>query len=296
MRYPHILAAIRSAKWAVRPATLQAIRDVLSARLMLERGDSPEHIAAGQIIRTEEFRTRELPRALTRHSSATVIGIQPAPANQVAIVPVFGIIGKRLSDFEMMCGGCDVDEVEANLAEAINDPKVASVILHLDSPGGVVTGVPELAAKIRAWSDQKPIYAFTDTLCASAAYWLAASCAGIFCTPTADVGSIGVYMALIDSSENWAQEGYKLVLIKAGDRKADGIGGAPVAPEAVALWQAECDTIYAMFTGDVRASRPAVAGATMQGQTFMGAAAKTALLVDDVVPDLQSLLAQVLAA
>ena len=33
MKYPRILAAIRSARWAVTPATLQAISDTLSARL-----------------------------------------------------------------------------------------------------------------------------------------------------------------------------------------------------------------------------------------------------------------------
>ncbi len=295
MRYPHILSAIRSAKWAVRPATLQAIRDVLSARLLVERGDGAPSVSAGRLVSTTEFRTRDLPRAISKHSASTV-SFAAARPTQVAVVPVCGIIGKRLSEFEMMCGGCDLDEVEQNLAEAMNDPSVASIVMHIDSPGGVVTGVPELAAKIRAWSAVKPIYAYSDTLCASAAYWIASACSGIFCAPTADIGSIGVYMALVDESENWKQEGYKLVLIKAGAHKADGITGAAVSDEAVQLWQAECDTIYRMFTGDVRASRPGVADSAMQGQCFMGAGAQAALLVDGIQPDLNSLVAQILAA
>lgn len=294
MRYPHILAAIRSAKWAVRPATLQAIRDVLSARLLVERG-ADAAAPAGNIHSIAEFRSRDLPRAMTKRAAATVVVAAQQPT-QVAVVPVCGIIGKRLSEFEMMCGGCDLDEVEENLAEAVNDPTAASIVMHFDSPGGVVTGVPEFAAKIRAWSAVKPIYAYTDTLCASAAYWLAAACTGIFCAPTADVGSIGVYMALVDESENWKQEGYKLVLIKAGDHKADGISGAPVSDSAIRLWQAECDTIYGMFTGDVKTSRPSVADTAMQGQCFMGEAAKVAQLVDDIIPDLNTLVAQILAA
>lgn len=272
MRYPHLLAAIRSAKWAVTPATLQAIRDVLSSRL------------AGRA---------EAPVAAPPRPAA--LPVASAAPRGTAVVECFGIIGKRLSEMEMMCGGCDLGQVEEDLAAAVADPGTSAIILHLDSPGGTVTGVPELAAKIRAWSAQKPIYAFTDTLCASAAYWLAAACTGLACAPTAEVGSIGVYMALIDESEAWAKEGYKLVLVKAGARKAEGIPGSALSPETVAAWQAEVDAIYALFTADVAASRPGVAPAAMQGQTFMGAAALEAALVDAVVPDLAAFAALIAA-
>lgn len=290
MRYPHILAAIRSAKWAVQPATLQAIRDVLSSRLMMERAD----------LRTSEGPRRDaehvgyLPSAFGFRRAD--LGGPAAPGPRISVVPVFGIIGKRLDEFETSCGGCDLDNVEAALARAVNDPRSDAIILHFDSPGGVVTGVPELAAKIRAWSDEKPIYAFTDKLMASAAYWLASACTGIFCTPSADVGSIGVYMALIDESEAWAKEGYKLVLVKAGERKAEGIRGAPVSDATIAAWQAEVDEIYAMFTGDVTTSRPDVESPAMQGQTFMGQAALKAQLVDGVVPDLATMAAEIVGA
>lgn len=283
MRYPHLLAAIRSAKWAVQPATLQAIRDILSSRLMLDRAD----------LRAPGDSTLSHPRAFDfparRRADAFASPIAGAP--RVTVVPVFGIIGKRLDEFETSCGGCDLDHVEAALARAVGDPRSDAIVLHFDSPGGVVTGTPELAAKIRAWSAEKPIYAFTDKLMASAAYWLASACTGIFCTPSADVGSIGVYMAVIDESEAWAREGYRLVLVKAGERKAEGIRGAPVTEGTISAWQAEVDTIYAMFTGDVLVSRPGVEGAAMQGQTFMGQAAKEAQLVDELVPDLAGMVA-----
>ncbi len=277
MRYPHLLAAIRSAKWAVQPATLHAIRDLLSSRLMTE---SRADIAAA---RHSDF----------AHPRRAELAAPGAGAARISVVPVFGIIGKRLDEFEASCGGCDLENVEASLARAVNDPRSDAIILHFDSPGGVVTGVPELAAKIRAWSQEKPIYAFTDTLMASAAYWLAAACTGIACTPSADVGSIGVYMALMDESEAWAQKGYKLVLVKAGERKAEGIRGAPVTDATIAAWQAEVDEIYGMFTADVLASRSTVDSAAMQGQTFMGAAAKSAQLVDDIVPDLAAFAVQI---
>lgn len=279
MRYPHLLSAIRSAKWAVRPATLQAIRDVLSSRLALDRSA----VAAG--------RAEHGPVALPRRAAA----LQPRaarPGQRIAVIPVFGIIGKRLDEFETMCGGVDVDDIEGQVAAAVADSKVDQIVMHFDSPGGVVTGVPELAAKIRTWSAQKPIHAFTDTLMASAAYWLASACQSIACTRTADVGSIGVYMALIDESEAWAKEGYQMILIKAGARKGEGMPGLPIAPETLAAWQSEVDAIYAMFTADVIASRASVSADAMQGQTFMGHAAVQAQLVDAVVADLAEYVAQ----
>jgi signal peptide peptidase SppA len=210
------------------------------------------------------------------------------PAAQISVVQAFGVVGKRLDDMSIDCGGLDVDHLEAAIAAEVAKPHVQAIIIHFDSPGGVVTGVPELAAKIKAWNDQKPIFAFTDSLMASAAYWLACNCSAIFATPSADVGSIGVYCALVDSSEAWAKEGYKLCLIKAGDRKAEGIAGIPVTPETISALQVEIDSIYAMFTGDVTSARPEVGSAAMQGQTFMGAAALDAKLVDAIVPDLAS--------
>lgn len=278
MRYPHIIASIRSAKWAVMPSTLQAIRDVLSARLAMDRSELASAAPALPARRAE----------LVQQAGPS--------AARIAVVPVFGIIGKRLDEFEMMCGGCDIDEVEANIARAVHDPRFDAVILHVDSPGGVVTGVPELAAKIRGWSAEKPIYAYADKLMASAAYWIASACTGIACAPTADVGSIGVYMAVLDESEAFKMDGYKMVLVKAGERKAEGMSGLPISDGTIAAWQAEVDEIYAMFTGDVKLSRPDVPASAMQGQCFMGASARGALLVDEVVPDLASFATQVAAA
>jgi protease-4 len=158
-----------------------------------------------------------------------------------------------------------------------------------------VTGIPELASLIRTISETKPVIAFTDAQCCSAAYWLASACDSIVVTPTADVGSIGVYSALVDESAAWAQEGYKLELMKAGKHKAMGIPGLPLAPEDRALIQAEVNSIYAMFTADVVANRArngaTVAEDTMQGQTFMGGTAVAVGLADRVVGSLTDLLA-----
>jgi protease-4 len=274
MKYPRILAAIRAAKWAVTPVTLQAIRDTLSARL------------TGHLAPTAGEMDDYAPTAET-DSEEPFEFVSPG----IAAVELHGIIGKNLSSMEMMCGGCDLETVEENLTEALADSSTTAVILDIDSPGGSVSGVMEFAQKIGDLSTAagKPVLSYASGQCCSAAYWIACGCpAGIIASPSSDVGSIGVYIALMDESEHWAQEGYKLVLIKAGEHKAAGIPGSQITPEQIALFQADVDYIYDQFTQAVRAARPGIADATMQGQTFYGPRAQAALLVDAIAPDLET--------
>jgi signal peptide peptidase SppA len=278
MKYPRILAAIRSARWAVTPPTLQAIRDTLSARL------------TGRLTLADD-----MPGEMDDEEDMDELPDYEMIAPAVAAVKLHGIIGRGLSSMEMACGGCDIARVEANLRAALADLGVASVVLDIDSPGGAVTGVAEFADKIGQLSaaSGKPVLAYASGQCASAAYWIACGCNGIACSPSSDVGSIGVYMALVDESENWKTEGYKLVLIKAGDHKAAGIAGSQVTPEQIALWQADVDHIYSQFTAAVKASRPGIADAVLQGQTFYGDRALAAGLVDEIAPDLLAMAAEV---
>jgi signal peptide peptidase SppA len=185
--------------------------------------------------------------------------------------------------------------VESNLRAALADIGVAAVVMDIDSPGGTVSGVAEFATKITQLSEAaaKPVYAYASGQCASAAYWIACGCTGIACSPSSDVGSIGVYMALVDESENWKAEGYKLVLIKAGENKAAGIAGSQITAAQVALWQADVDHIYNQFTAAVQAARPGIATDVLQGQTFYGDRARAAGLVDEMAADLLEMAAEV---
>lgn len=274
MRYPHILAALRSAKWAVTPATLQAIRDTLSARLtgriaempIDDESDNAEPIAPYEMI---------------------------APG--VASVRLCGIIGRNLSALEMLCGGCDLACVEDNLEMALTDPMVATVVLDIDSPGGTVGGVAEFAAKIGqlAAASGKPVWAYTGGMCCSAAYWIACGCAGIACAPSAEIGSIGVMMAHVDESENWAKDGYKLILIKSGSMKGGAVPGSVITDEQIAHWQAEVDYAFAPFKSIVTTARPKAKDEIMQGATYHGGRAMEMGLVDGIYPDLASFAAQI---
>jgi len=84
---------------------------------------------------------------------AQLFGQAPKPyvVDGIGIVPVVGVIGKGLSPMEKMMGAVDIDEVSAALDLFASDPSVEKVALQISSPGGTVTGVEELANKVRSY-------------------------------------------------------------------------------------------------------------------------------------------------
>lgn len=200
----------------------------------------------------------------------------------VAYIPVGGAIGQKLTPFERGDGCVDVIDVMEELDFAEESKEVQMAILDIDSPGGMFTGTPELADRIEQF--EKPIYAFSNGMIASAAYWIAAACDGIFTTRSAYVGSVGVYLPVIDDTGFYAQKGIKIELIKAGKLKGIGFPGIALSESAREHLQKRVNDIYAMFTGHVRARRgDSVAEDTMQGQVFMGPEAMERGLIDGLV-------------
>ena len=267
MKYPRILARVTTTRWAILPSAFDGIAHALSA-------DAPAAPAAPIVPDNNE---RE----------------DPAIRGAVAVITIAGIIGKHLSSLETMCGGCDLDEVEQQFDAAIADPAVADIVLRFDSPGGTVPGVPELARRMRtrAAAAKKGLYGFTDTLMASAAYWLASACDMVACTPTATVGSIGVYCAFADFSKAHEMDGVRVSLIKAGKFKDMGSSHRPMTDEELAIVQGEVDAIWAMFKADVQVGRPGVQPEAMEGLTYLGSRAAALGLVDEIVQDFGDFLA-----
>ncbi len=268
IRYPRILNAIKNEIWAIRPSFLQSIASTLRSSMLgnLSQAEQPLTVTAATTYINADGEVIEQERG------------------SLAVVSIQGVIAKYLTDMETMCGGCSLEQVEQELVAAAEDDTVSNILLHIDSPGGGVTGVPELAKLIsKIDREVKPVYAFSDSIAASAAYWLASATRGIFITETADVGSIGVYVAYIDESEWMAKEGYKLELFKAGKHKAAGLSGAEMSAESRELIQSQVDQVYNIFTSFVSQERPQIETDSMEGQTFMGLKAMQAGLADEVV-------------
>ncbi|EIQ01623.1 ClpP class periplasmic serine protease [Opitutaceae bacterium TAV1] len=213
------------------------------------------------------------------------------PAGQILHIFGSGTLGKHLSSFDELCsGGLSVDRIHAAIAEGKDDPKVSAILLQLDTPGGICHGMPEAAALVRAACEVKTVAAFCDSLTASAGYWITSAADNFYITPSADVGSVGVYAAIVDYTEWCKKQGIAVTLVKDGAHKGAGFPGTTMTEEQVALIQESVMTCSASFKKDVRQRRGDVSDSTLQGQCFTGPAAIDARLADTLVNDLSAAL------
>lgn len=193
-----------------------------------------------------------------RGEAITAAARTPQPARNagaVAVIPIHGVIEHRSSWLLEMFGGTSVEDIRGMLRAAVADPQFSSIVLDIDSPGGGVAGITELAAEIRAARATKRIVAVANTTAASAAYWLAAQANQVLVTPSGQVGSIGVYAVHVDISRALDAEGVTVTIISAGERKTDGNEFEPLSDEARDEMQKRVDMFDALFAGDVAKGR-----------------------------------------
>lgn len=176
-----------------------------------------------------------------------------SPGN-VAVINVFGVINQRASG-DMSTESASTEKVGAAMRSALSAPDTKALVLNVDSPGGSVYGVAELAAEIMRLRGSKPIIAQANSLMASAAYWIGSACDELVCTPSGEVGSIGVYGVHQDWSKAYEDLGVAFTLIKAGKFKAEGVDFAPLGDEAAAYMQKRVDEYYTQFVRAVAKGR-----------------------------------------
>lgn len=171
----------------------------------------------------------------------------------IAVIPVHGAIVQRASQINICDGGTSTQQISAALADASADDTVSQILLDIDSPGGSVYGVQELAAEIQ--QAKKPVIAVANSLAASAAYWIGCAATEFYVTPGGEVGSIGVWQAHQDWSKAMEEEGVSITLISAGKFKVEGNPYQPLDAEAQSFMQSRVDDYYAAFTKGVAKGR-----------------------------------------
>lgn len=170
-----------------------------------------------------------------------------------AIIPVCGVLTKRpTNDFECTTS---YEEIHHAITEALANPDIARIILDIDSPGGEVSGLFDLCDFIKESCKIKPIIAYANDYCFSAAYAIAASCSKILINRTSGVGSIGVIATHVDISGYDQKEGLKYTTIFEGARKNDLNPHEALSDEAIRTMKTELSRLYDMFVEHVAKSR-----------------------------------------
>lgn len=268
LSYRRILRRVYSTPWAIVGTRLADIVDVL------------EFQASGGKLSADDIAEYVGVQAAAPRSQAIQGGIQ--------VLSLRGIISHRM---EMMNdvsgpGGTSTEQFAARFRAAMRDPSTGAIVMDIDSPGGSVDGVPELAAEIREARGAKPIVAVANTLAASAAYWIAAQADEIVVTPSAEVGSIGVFAAHRDISERLAAEGEKVTLVHAGKYKVEGNPYEPLSDDARDEIQRKVNSAYSEFVSAVAAGRGTTAARVTanygEGRTLSARDAVAAGMADRV--------------
>ncbi|MDR5784073.1 S49 family peptidase [Caballeronia sp. LZ065] len=206
----------------------------------------------------------------------------------VALIEVQGTLVQKLGSLRPYSGMTGYDGIRQNLLMALDDPDVRAVAFDIDSPGGEVAGCFDLVDMIHSARGVKPMWSILNESAYSAAYALASAADRIIVPRTGGVGSIGVICAHVDLSEALSKAGMKVTFITYGDYKADGHAEVPLAPDALARFQADINTMGELFVETVARNRN-IAAATVrdtQAATFMGDKGVALGLADEVAaPD-----------
>jgi len=271
MRYTHVLNYVASTIWAILPAKLSEIFAVLATR------------AAGHEFTDSEIRARlGDDRSIGRTSES--------PSRRLAVLPIHGTIAHRIGSMADSSGGISCERIARYFRQAVADDTIDTVLLDIDSPGGTVPGVSELAAEIYAARPRVRIVAAVNDHCCSAAYWLAAQAHEIVSIPSGTAGSIGVFAAHTNLQKALEKEGVEITLLQYGTRKTEGNPFQPLSDETRAHLQRQIDQAGTQFVADVARGRglsPAqVRERYGDGRCFIGDDAVRAGLVDRIeLPD-----------
>lgn len=201
------------------------------------------------------------------------------------VVNISGVL-MRSVPAEYKAYGLDMtgyDEIAEAVMKAANS-KSERIILNVSSGGGMTDGIDVAIDAIRAAKAVKPVYAYTDGLVASAAYWLASQADNVFATRLTEVGGIGVYSVMYDASEAMKARGIEVVVARSGSVKGAGIYGDVITDEMRKVEQETVDAIAGKFFNDVAAGRVEIdKDATTSGRTWLAETAKELNLIDGIV-------------
>lgn len=204
----------------------------------------------------------------------------------VVLVPVNGFISHKESIFSALGLETSSETIGKWVDSLMNNPSVGAIIFDINSPGGTAAGLTGISNKIYSYRGKKPMIAISNTLMASAAYFIGSAADEIVADPDSLTGSIGSIMVHLDYSAYLEKEGIKPTILQYGKNKSDGNPYEPLSDNAKEQLQGIVDEFGEQFVSAVAKNR----GVTIskiksdfgQGQVFKANKAKEIGMVDRI--------------
>lgn len=261
-KYTNVLRSLYGEPWAISESKFHAIAEIVETHIeTVLKGESVEFAAQG------DFKGRQ--------ETLNII-------NGVAVIPITGPIIKGANIFQRISGATSPETISRQFSMASSMDDVSAIMLHVDSPGGQVLGVAELASQIFAECkrSKKMIMTLADGVMASAAYWIGCQTDAVFATEMSPIGSIGVYAAIYDDSRRMRNEGVDPTVIRSHELK--GIGEGPMTPSQHAAIQASVMKTFEVFKTAVARARDVDMDKVANGLTWFGQEAVDLGLIDGI--------------
>lgn len=196
----------------------------------------------------------------------------------IAVVHIDGVLSYRSSFFKAWFGMDTYNSIGDTLDELVADESVKGIVLSIDSPGGQVSGVSDLAEKIFNIRGQKPINAHCAGSICSAAYWIGSACDKVILSEVAEAGSIGCLAILNQDASN------KVSVIRSNLSKNKALD--PNTPEGRSAEEKTLDSMATVFIQSVAKYRgisfDEVLANFGQGSVFVGKEAVEIGMADEV--------------
>jgi len=210
---------------------------------------------------------------------------------------IFGLITLMVlvsdkSEFTMSSGvglvevkGLIIDPLETvkQLHDFGKDDKIKSVVLRVDSPGGVVGPSQEIWSAVKSLKAKKPVIVSMGSVAASGGYYIAAPATLIYANPGTITGSIGVLMKFSNLEGLMDKVGMKSFTLKTGKFKDVGSPTRPMSDQEKAMLQSVIESTHAQFVKAVAEGRnlpEAEVREIADGRIFSGEQALTNKLID----------------
>lgn len=249
MKREALVAELLSTPWALMPERTAAFASVVARW----------YSGAPRAMDDEDFTPRKSAYEMRRDAAARM------SAGGVAVVCCYGVIVQRAGMMTEWCGGTSTQQLVSWLRELERDEACSQILIDFDTPGGSVYGVAEAGAEIRRIRAVKPIVGISNSLCASAGYWLGSQCSELYITPGGEAGSIGVYQMHQDWSRYMQELGVETKFLSAGKYKVEGNPYEPLNEEAQGFLVSRVKDYYDDFIGAVAKGRGVSVDAVRNG-------------------------------
>ncbi|OGW64547.1 MAG: signal peptidase [Nitrospirae bacterium RIFCSPLOWO2_02_FULL_62_14] len=181
-----------------------------------------------------------------------------------------------------------VARLKEALTKAADDPKIQSLVLRINTPGGTVTASDVLYHELRLFKKKKniPIIASIMDVGASGGYYVAMGADKIVAHPSSVTGSLGVIMLTMNANGLLEKIGVHANAITSGPKKDMGSPFRVMTDEERAIFQSVINSFYERFLTVIKEGRKNLTADEIRrladGRIYSGEQAKAVGLVDSI--------------